>query len=180
MTETATLGGGCFWCIEAALRQLAGVVSAVSGYCGGDLDAPDYRAVCTGESGHAEVVRFEFDPTRLDYRTLLLAFFAIHDPTTPNRQGNDVGSQYRSAIFTHDDAQHRTALAKIAEVEKTGEWGAPVVTEVVPAGVFYPAEGFHQGYFRTNPAQGYCTFVVAPKVREARRRFTSWLNPSAR
>ncbi len=107
-------------------------------------------------------------------------FFAIHDPTTPNRQGHDVGSQYRSAIFTHDDDQHRMALAKIAEVEKAGEWGAPLVTEVVPAGLFYPAEDFHQGYYRGNPGQGYCAFVVAPKVRAARRRFTSWLNPSAR
>ena len=177
---TATLAGGCFWCLEAVFEQFAGVDRVESGYTGGTLPDPTYEDVCSGESGHAEVVRIRFDPARISYEQLLDVFFSIHDPTTPNRQGHDLGSQYRSAIFTHDDAQHRTALAKIAEVEKTGEWGAPVVTEVVPAGVFYPAEGFHQGYFRTNPAQGYCAFVVAPKVREARRRFTSWLNPSAR
>jgi peptide-methionine (S)-S-oxide reductase len=176
---TATLAGGCFWCLEAVFEQFVGVARVESGYTGGTLPDPTYEDVCSGESGHAEVVRIRFDPARISYEQLLDVFFSIHDSTTPNRQGHDVGSQYRSAIFTHDDAQHRTALAKIAEVETAGEWGAPVVTEVVPAGVFYPAEGIHQGYFRTNPAQGYCAFVVAPKVREARRRFTSWLNPSA-
>lgn len=175
---TATLAGGCFWCLEAVFEQFAGVHRVESGYTGGAVPDPTYEDVCSGESGHAEALRIHFDPARISYQQLLEVFFAIHDPTTPNRQGHDVGSQYRSAIFTHDDDQHRTALAKIAEVEKAGEWSAPLVTEVVPAGAFYPAEDFHQGYYRANPGQGYCAFVVAPKVRAARRRFTSWLNPS--
>lgn len=171
MTETATLGGGCFWCIEAALKQLEGVVSAVSGYCGGDLEHPDYQSVCTGNTGHAEVVQFEYDPAQLDYRTLLLAFFAIHDPTTPNRQGNDVGSQYRSVIFTHDASQQRIAGDLIAELEQDGIWPAPIVTQVLPAPRFWPAEDHHQDYFARNPHQGYCQAVVAPKVAKLRQQF---------
>ncbi|QDX80049.1 peptide-methionine (S)-S-oxide reductase [Denitratisoma sp. DHT3] len=171
MIQTATLGGGCFWCVEAALKQLDGVVSAVSGYCGGHLDDPDYRTVCAGESGHAEVVRFEFDPARLDYRTLLLAFFAIHDPTTLNRQGHDVGSQYRSAIFTHDEEQARVARDLVAELNREGAWPDPIVTEIRPAPRFWPAEDYHQDYFAHNPQQGYCQAVVAPKVAKLRQRF---------
>ncbi|HEY6898030.1 MAG TPA: peptide-methionine (S)-S-oxide reductase MsrA [Rhodocyclaceae bacterium] len=171
MNEIATLGGGCFWCIEAAVKQLDGVVSAVSGYCGGHLDNPDYRAVCEGDTGHVEVVRFEFDPARIDYRTLLLAFFTAHDPTTPNRQGHDIGSQYRSAIFTHSEAQARTARELIAELGKDNQWDAPIVTEVLPAPTFWPAEGYHQDYFENNPYQAYCAAVVAPKVAKLRAAF---------
>ena len=169
--EIATLGGGCFWCVEAALGQLAGVHSIVSGYSGGSLDNPDYRSVCDGDTGHAEVVRITFDPQVLDYRTLLLAFFAIHDPTTPNRQGNDVGTQYRSVIQTHSPAQAETARVVIAELTAAGTWSAPVVTEVIPAEHFWPAEEYHQNYYARNPDQGYCQFVVGPKAAKLRALF---------
>lgn len=171
MNEIATLGGGCFWCIEAAVKQLDGIVSAVSGYCGGHLDHPDYRAVCEGDTGHVEVVRFEFDATRIDYRTLLLAFFTAHDPTTPNRQGHDIGSQYRSAIFVHSETQARIAQELIAELGQDNPWGAPIVTEVLPAPTFWPAETYHQDYFENNPHQAYCAAVVAPKVAKLRAAF---------
>lgn len=177
MIETATLGGGCFWCVEAALVQLDGVVSAISGYCGGSLENPDYRTVCAGESGHAEVVQIRFDPVTLDYRTLLLAFFAIHDPTTPNRQGNDVGSQYRSVIFTHDEVQAASARALIGELDGDGIWPAPIVTQILPAPRFWPAEDYHQDYFTRNPHQGYCQFVVEPKVTKLRQQFRDRLKP---
>lgn len=177
MIETATLGGGCFWCVEAALVQLDGVVSAISGYCGGNLANPDYQAICTGESGHAEVVQIRFDSATLDYRTLLLAFFAIHDPTTSNRQGNDVGSQYRSVIFTHDASQEAIARVLITELDGNGIWPAPIVTQILPAPRFWPAEDYHQDYFARNPHQGYCQFVVEPKVAKLRQQFRDRLKP---
>jgi peptide-methionine (S)-S-oxide reductase len=174
-TELATLGGGCFWCVEAALKQLDGVVSAVSGYTGGALDNPDYEAICQGNSGHAEVVRFEFQPSRIDYRTLLLAFFTAHDPTTPNRQGNDVGEQYRSVIFTHTAEQNAIALNLIEELNQQHIWPDPIVTEVLPAPKFWPAETYHQDYFTHNPDQPYCAVVVAPKVAKLRKSFSDRL-----
>ena len=169
--ETATLGGGCFWCIEAALRQLDGIASVVSGYCGGHVKNPDYRSVCDGGTGHVEVVRIEFDPTVIDYGTLLQAFFAIHDPTTPNRQGNDVGTQYRSAIFTHSPQQEHMAKELIAELDARKIWPDPIITTVSPAPTFWPAEDDHQDYFANNPNQAYCRAIVAPKAAKLREKF---------
>ena len=171
MNALATLGGGCFWCVEAALTQLEGVVAVISGYAGGITENPDYASVCRGDSGHVEVVQVEFDPSRLDFRTLLLAFFTAHDPTTLNRQGHDVGTQYRSVIFTHSAAQQAEALALIAELNGGGHWEQPIVTEVAPAPHFWPAETYHQDYFANNPNQPYCLAVVAPKVRKLRETF---------
>lgn len=173
--EIATLGGGCFWCVEAALLQLAGVESIVSGYAGGAMENPDYRSVCGGETGHVEVVQVRFDPAVLDYRTLLLAFFTIHDPTTPDRQGHDVGTQYRSVIFTHSPAQETTARGLIAELEAERIWPDPIVTAVSPAPTFWPAEDYHQNYFANNPRQPYCLAVAAPKVAKLRQRFADRL-----
>lgn len=167
--EVATLGGGCFWCLEAALIQLAGVDSVISGYSGGHMENPDYRAVCNGDTGHAEVVRITFDPSVIDYGTLLQAFFAIHDPTTPNRQGNDVGTQYRSVIQYHSPEQEQIARETIRQL--AGTWPDPVVTEVIPATTFWPAEDYHQNYYARNPDQGYCQFVVGPKARKLRTIF---------
>jgi len=169
--EIATLGGGCFWCLEAALRQLAGVESVLSGYSGGRMPQPSYAQVCSGSSGHAEVVRVTFDPMVIDYRTVLEAYFAIHDPTTRDRQGNDVGSQYRSVIFTHSAAQQEVANALIAELNGDKIWPGPIVTEVLPAPEFWPAEDYHQDYFANNPRQPYCLAVVAPKAAKLREKF---------
>jgi peptide-methionine (S)-S-oxide reductase len=180
MVETTTLGGGCFWCLEAALRQLAGVDSVVSGYCGGALDRPTYPQVCTGDTGHAEVVQIKFDPAVIDYRDLLLAFFAIHDPTTKDRQGHDVGSQYRSVIFTHSPAQAAIAARLIAELTAQNVWPAPIVTELLPAPTFWPAEDFHQDYLIRNPHAPYCMAVVAPKVAKLRQLFASRLKVEAK
>ncbi|MFN4324880.1 MAG: peptide-methionine (S)-S-oxide reductase MsrA [Azonexus sp.] len=171
----ATLAGGCFWCLEAAFEQLAGVVSVLPGYMGGHLPHPDYEAVCRGNSGHAEVVQLAYDPVLIDYETLLAAFFTIHDPTTLNRQGHDVGSQYRSAIFYHDPAQQAVAEAMIARLDDEGHWPSPIVTEVVPAGTFYEAEAYHHAYFRRHPDQGYCLAVVAPKAAKLRQAFADRL-----
>ena len=169
--EFATLGGGCFWCLEAVFEELEGVVDVESGYTGGQVANPSYRAVCEGDTGHAEVVRIEFEPARISYREILEVFFTIHDPTTLNRQGNDVGSQYRSAIFYHSDEQRRIAQIIIAEAEPS--YGKEIVTQVVPAGDYFRAETYHQEYFRHNTAQGYCMFVVAPKVEKFRRTFAA-------
>jgi peptide-methionine (S)-S-oxide reductase len=169
--EFATLGGGCFWCLEAVFEELEGVIDVESGYTGGQVANPSYRAVCDGDTGHAEVVRIEFDPARISYREILEVFFVIHDPTTLNRQGNDVGSQYRSAIFYHSDEQKRIAQTIIAEAEPS--YGKEIVTQVVPAGDYFRAETYHQEYFRHNTAQGYCMFVVAPKVEKFRRTFAA-------
>jgi peptide-methionine (S)-S-oxide reductase len=174
-TEVATLGGGCFWCLEAVFEQLRGVERVESGYAGGPVPNPTYKAVCTGTTGHAEVVRVTFDPAVISFRELLDVFFAIHDPTTPNRQGNDVGTQYRSAIFTHSPEQKRTAEAVIAELTAGGRWPDPIVTEVVPLAGFYKAEDYHQHYYGSNPAQPYCSLVVGPKVAKARKAFADKL-----
>jgi peptide-methionine (S)-S-oxide reductase len=169
--EVATLAGGCFWCLEAVFDQLEGVEDVVSGYTGGHVPNPTYKHVCTGETGHAEVVQITFDPQVVSYRDLLNVFFAIHDPTTLNRQGGDVGTQYRSAIFTHSDEQERTAEDVIAEVNEAGIWDEPIVTEVSPFEAFYPAEEYHQEYFARNPYQTYCRIVIAPKVAKFRKQY---------
>jgi len=169
--EVATLAGGCFWCLEAVYDELRGVEDVVSGYAGGRVPDPTYQQVCAGTTGHAEVVQLTFDPREVSFRELLRVFFTIHDPTTLNRQGGDVGTQYRSAIFYHTPEQEETAREVIKEIEEAGVWGAPVVTEVVPLEEFYAAEDYHQEYFRRNPAQPYCQVVVAPKVSKFRQKF---------
>ena len=173
--EIATLGGGCFWCLEAVYQQMEGVESIVSGYMGGRVENPTYEQVCTGKSGHVEVVQLTFDPAVAPYREILEVFFAMHDPTSWDRQGNDTGPQYRSVIFYHSDAQRATAEETIRDLNAQGIWDAPIVTEVRPAETFYPAEDYHQDYFRNHPMQPYCAFVVAPKVRKFRDKFTAKL-----
>jgi peptide-methionine (S)-S-oxide reductase len=167
--EVATLAGGCFWCLDAVFRGLKGVEQVVSGYAGGTVPNPSYEAVCTGRTGHAEVVQVTFDPAILSYRDLVEVFFGIHDPTTLNRQGADVGTQYRSAIYHHSLEQERTAREVIAALEREQVFDAPIVTEVAPATEFFPAEEYHQDYFRRNPGQGYCRAVIAPKVAKFRK-----------
>lgn len=173
--EVATLAGGCFWCLEAVYEQLKGVEKVVSGYMGGHVPNPGYNAVCTGRTGHAEVVQVTFDPAQVSYRELLEVFFTIHDPTTLNRQGADVGTQYRSAVFTHGAEQEQTAREVIRDVEEEGIWENPIVTQVAPATEFYPAEAYHQQYYRRNPGQGYCRVVIAPKVSKFRQKYLSRL-----
>jgi peptide-methionine (S)-S-oxide reductase len=169
--EAATLGGGCFWCLEAVFKDLRGVVSVMSGYAGGHVENPSYEEVCGKKTGHAEVVRVVFDPAELSYADLLRVFFTIHDPTTRDRQGADVGPQYRSIILAHSPAQEATAREVMAEVESAGIWGAPLVTELVPEARFWPAEPEHHDYFARNPWSGYCRAVVAPKVAKFRKVF---------
>jgi peptide-methionine (S)-S-oxide reductase len=169
--EVATLAGGCFWCLEAVYDRLKGVESVESGYMGGHTVNPSYRAVCSGDTGHAEVVRITYDPKAVSYRDLLDVFFVIHDPTTLNRQGNDEGTQYRSAIYYHSPEQKRIAEQAIGELEAQQVYDEPIVTELTPAGDFYVAEGYHQEYFERNPEQAYCQFVVAPKVAKFRKKF---------
>lgn len=169
--QVAVLGGGCFWCLEAVFQEVAGVRSVQSGYCGGTLDHPDYQSVCAGHTGHAEVVRVVFDPSKLSYRDLLEVFFGIHDPTTPNRQGHDVGTQYRSVIFAQDETQRQIAQALIDEMAFEGVFDAPIVTELMGAEPFWPAEPEHHDYFRRHPRQPYCMAVVAPKVMKFRQHF---------
>jgi peptide-methionine (S)-S-oxide reductase len=164
MTEVATLGGGCFWCLEAVYVRMKGVASAVSGYAGGTVEHPTYKEVCGGMTGHAEVVQVTFDPVAASYRDVLDVFFGIHDPTTLNRQGNDVGTQYRSVIFFHSPEQEAVARRVIAELAAGQVFDHPIVTEVLPVPRFWPAEDYHQGYFESNGGQPYCQFVVAPKV----------------
>jgi peptide-methionine (S)-S-oxide reductase len=176
--ESATLGGGCFWCLEAVFDMVEGVRSVQSGYAGGHVANPTYEAVCTGATGHAEVVRVDFDPAVLSYRALLEIFFTIHDPTTLNRQGNDAGTQYRSAIYTHSDAQAATARAVIEEIDGEGAWEDPIVTEVTPLDAFHPAEDYHDEYFRRNGAQPYCQVVIAPTVAKFRKRHAHRLRSS--
>ncbi len=173
--EVATLAGGCFWCLEAVFDELEGVQDVVSGYAGGSVPHPTYKQVCNGDTGHAEVAQVTFDPAVLSYRDLLKVFFAIHDPTTLNRQGGDVGTQYRSGIFTHNDAQEKIADEVIAELNAGKIYDDPIVTEVVPAESFYPAEDYHQEYFRRNPNQGYCRMVIAPKVAKFRKEYLARL-----
>lgn len=165
-TELATLGAGCFWCVEAVLRQLDGVLAVTSGYMGGDTPDPTYEQVCTGGTGHAEVVQVEFDPARIRYRELLEWFFKLHDPTTLNRQGDDVGTQYRSVVFYHSSSQREAAEAMKAAVDASGAFEDPVVTEITEAGVFYPAELYHQDYYRQNKSQPYCRVVIQPKLEK--------------
>lgn len=173
--QEATLAGGCFWCIESAFNSVDGVINAYSGYAGGQLDDPSYEAVCKGDTGHAEVVRVEFDAERISYRDILEIFFALHNPTQLNRQGNDVGSQYRSAIFYHDDEQKAQAETIIAEIEQEQIWPDPVVTEVVAVNNYYQAEDYHQDYFANNPLNQYCNMVVAPKLAKFKQKFASKL-----
>ncbi len=169
--EQATLAGGCFWCLEAVFLELRGIERVESGYAGGTVPHPSYEQVCTGRTGHAEVVLVTFDPSVIGYRELLEIFFTIHDPTTLNRQGADAGTQYRSAVFFHSSEQEATARDVIATLETEKVWDTPIVTEVVPFGEFYPAEEYHRDYYRRNPGQGYCRAVIAPKVAKLRKIF---------
>ncbi len=173
--EQATLAGGCFWCLEAVYKELRGVERVVSGYAGGHVENPTYRQVCEGTTGHAEVVQITFDPSVVSFLELLEVFFTIHDPTTLNRQGADVGTQYRSAIFYHTPEQREAAERLIREFDAARVWDAPIVTEVVPLDRFYPAEDYHQDYFENNPTQPYCRAVVAPKVSKFRQKFLAKL-----
>ena len=173
--QTATLAGGCFWCLEAVYDEIKGVQGVESGYAGGQMDNPTYRAVCNGDTGHAEVVQVHFDPNVVSYRDLLNVFFAIHDPTTLNRQGADVGTQYRPAIFYHDDEQKKIAEELIKDLNAQQIWDRPIVTEVSKLDKFYMAEDYHQEYFARNPYQPYCMAVVAPKVSKFRKHFLELL-----
>lgn len=178
-TETATLAGGCFWCLEAAFQQLKGVEQVQSGYAGGHVPNPSYENVCTGTTGHAEVVQITFDPAVASFDELLHVFFTIHDPTTLNRQGGDVGTQYRSAIFYHSPEQKATAERVMAELQAEKLWDDPIVTELEPLQAFYPAEEYHRDYFRRNPNQGYCRAVIAPKVAKVRKLYLDKLKQPA-
>ncbi len=173
--ETATLAGGCFWCIESAFNSVEGVDSAISGYAGGADPTPTYESVCRGETGHAEVVQVTFNPELLSYREVLEIFFALHDPTQLNRQGNDVGTQYRSVVFYHNDSQRREAEAIIQEMTDEEVWPNPIVTEVEPVSNYVPAEDYHQNYFKNNPENQYCAMVVAPKLAKFKKTFASKL-----
>jgi peptide-methionine (S)-S-oxide reductase len=177
--ETATLAAGCFWCIEAVFDDLKGVENVVSGYSGGHTENPTYREVCDETTGHAEVAQIKFDPKVISFKDLLRVFFSVHDPTTLNRQGNDVGTQYRSAIFYHNDEQKRDAEEVIKEITDEGIYDNPIVTEVTPLEKFWPAENYHQEYFANNPNQPYCTAVVAPKVRKFRAKFADLLKKAS-
>jgi peptide-methionine (S)-S-oxide reductase len=173
--QKAIFGAGCFWCSHAAFERIAGVENVTSGYAGGQSLSPDYESVCSGLTGHAEVVAIDFDETRVSFRQLLEVLFAIHDPTTLNRQGADVGTQYRSVVFFTTDEQAQVARAFIAELESSGAFSAKIVTEISPAPDFFPAEDYHQAYFRRNPGQGYCSYVVAPKLKKLHTRFAQLL-----
>jgi peptide-methionine (S)-S-oxide reductase len=173
----ATLGGGCFWCTEAVLSELNGVTRVLPGYAGGTVAHPTYEQVCTGRTGHAEVVQVEFDPSVISYHDLLTVFLTTHDPTTKDRQGADVGTQYRSVIFYHDDAQRAVAQAVIRELEGRRLWRNPIVTQVVPYTAFFEAEEYHHDYFRKNPYAGYCSAIIAPKVAKFRKQYTDRLRP---
>lgn len=171
MSEIATFGGGCFWCLEAAFQQLRGVEKVVSGYEGGKRPNPSYEQVCSGATGHAEVVQITYDPSVITFRDLLGVLFTIHDPTTVNRQGGDVGTQYRSVVFYHSPEQEKEVRDVVAELERNHVWEDPIVTEIAPHTVFYPAEGYHQDYFNRNPNQPYCAAIVAPKVSKVRKAY---------
>ena len=173
--EVATLGGGCFWCTEAVFSELKGVEKVESGYSGGAVPNPTYEQVCDGDTGHVEVANITYDPGVITYKQLLEIFFTVHDPTTLNRQGADVGTQYRSAIFYHDQKQKEVAEEVIREVDASKIWDHPIVTELSPFSVFYKAEGYHQEYYMRNPRQGYCTVVIAPKVSKFRKKYSEML-----
>jgi methionine-S-sulfoxide reductase len=176
--QTATFGSGCFWCTEAVFKGLRGVRSVVSGYSGGQTENPSYEQVCSGRSGHAEVVQIKFDPAEVSFADLLEIFWKTHDPTTMNRQGHDVGTQYRSVIFYHSDEQRQTAEAKKRELDQSGQFGSHIVTEITKFDRFYPAEDYHQNYFERNPGQGYCAAVIRPKVDKFRAAFSERLSTS--
>lgn len=176
--ETITLGGGCFWCLEPVFRALAGVEDAVVGYGGGSVPDPSYELVCSGVTGHAEVVQVTFNPADISLREILEVFFSVHDPTTPNRQGADVGTQYRSIILYQNQQQKQVADEVIAELDGQGLWSAPVITEVAPLKAFYPAEAYHQGYYEKNPWAGYCQVVIRPKLARFRSKYTGRLKQS--
>ncbi len=177
--EIATLGGGCFWCLEAIYDQLRGVHDVVSGYSGGHVEDPSYEAVCSGSTGHAEVVQVTFDPEITSFKEILEVFFTIHDPTTLNRQGADVGTQYRSVIFYHSPEQREVAQETILELNREGIWSRSIVTEVSPFEIFYPAQDYHQEYFQRNPYQGYCQVVIEPKVAKFRKQYLDKLKIEA-
>lgn len=174
-TEFATLGGGCFWCIESALNQVNGVIKATSGYSGGHIQQPTYQQICSGNTGHAEVVQIEFNASEVNYKTLLAMFFQLHDPTQLNKQGNDIGTQYRSAIFFHNAQQQTQALEVIQELNELAIWPQSIVTEVTQASEFYPAEAHHQGYVEANPEQAYCQFLILPKLQKFKLQFSNYL-----
>lgn len=169
--EYTTLGSGCFWCTEAVFQQLNGVETVVSGYSGGHVENPSYEQVTTGRTGHAEVCQIQFDPERISYEDILEVFFGTHDPTTLNRQGNDIGTQYRSVIFYHSEEQRKTAEQAKKDLDESGTWKNPIVTEIVPYEKFYPAEDYHQNYYKNNPTQGYCRMVIAPKLNKFEKVF---------
>ncbi len=177
--ETTTLGGGCFWCVEAIYLDVAGVEKVVSGYAGGHVANPTYEQICAKNTGHAEVIQVSYDPTIITYEEILTLFWRIHDPTTPNKQGNDVGPQYRSIILTHNDEQHRLATTSKANAEAEGLYPNPIVTEIVSLEIFYPAEDYHQNYYNQNRLQPYCMMVVDPKVKKFRKSFQEKLKSSA-
>ncbi len=178
MTETITLGGGCFWCLEPIYDELNGVTDVVSGYAGGKNANPSYEQVCSGLTGHAEVVKVDFDPVKVSLQEILEIFFVIHDPTTLNRQGNDAGTQYRSVIFYNSEAQKEIAAEVIKSFETLKIWDAPIVTELAPMPAFYPAEDYHQNYYEKHPEQGYCRVIIAPKVAKFRQRYAERLKAS--
>ena len=173
--EIATLAGGCFWCLEAVFEEIAGVERVISGYTGGDTVDPTYEQVCSGKTGHAEAVQVRFDASRISYRKILEIFFSIHDPTTLNRQGADVGTQYRSTIFYHSEQQKAIAEELIVKLNTAHLWKNPIVTQIVPLGTFYPAEDYHQGYFAQHPEQGYCRTVISPKLNKFRQQWLKYL-----
>ncbi|MDA4129031.1 MAG: peptide-methionine (S)-S-oxide reductase MsrA [Thaumarchaeota archaeon] len=175
LNEIVTLGGGCFWCTEAVFQELRGVQSVEPGYSGGTVPNPSYEQVCTGRTGHAEVAQVTFDPSTISLKELLQVFFTVHDPTTLNRQGGDVGTQYRSVIFYRNDEQKRTAEQVIEDVNTSKIWGKPIVTQLIPFGIFYKAEDYHKDYFQRNPNQGYCQVVIAPKVAKFRKHYFEML-----
>jgi peptide-methionine (S)-S-oxide reductase len=177
--ELATFGAGCFWCVEAVFQQLKGVKSVVSGYAGGHVQNPTYEQICTGRTGHAEVCQIEYDPEQIGYEDLLEVFFNTHDPTTLNRQGNDIGTQYRSVIFYHNDEQREAAERAKTELEESGAWKNPIVTEIAPFEEFFRAEDYHQDYFRRNPNQRYCQLVIRPKLDKFEKVFKLKLDTSA-
>ena len=169
--KTATFGAGCFWCVEAVFERLEGVGEVISGYTGGKTENPTYEEICTGTTGHAEVCQIQYDPEIISFESLLSVFWQTHDPTTLNRQGNDVGTQYRSAVFFHDEEQEKLAKEFKNKLDKSGAWKNPIVTEIVPLGKFYTAENYHQDYYDRNPNQGYCAYVIAPKIEKLKKVF---------
>jgi len=173
--KLATLGGGCFWCIEAALNSVEGVLKAISGYSGGTIENPTYQQICQGDSGHAEVIQVEFDQDIISFEQLLMFFFQLHDPTQLNRQGNDIGTQYRSVIYYHDNEQRLEAMKQISELNNLKIWPSPIVTEISPVSTFYPAEDYHQNYANENTEQPYCSFIVTPKLEKFKYKFKSYL-----